>query len=298
MFGIVLAGPTGVGKTNISLKLASLYDADIISADSMQVYKYMDIGTAKIKTEEMQGIKHYMLDIAEPDYNFSVGEYQKKTDNILNELEKKERNVIIVGGTGLYIDSVTRGLAELPPENIEIREKFSKMTAEEIYNELKKVDEASAEKINRNNKKRLERALEVYFITGERFSVLSQKNKKNNNYNFFKYAVERDRNNLYERINNRVDEMFRRGLIEEARGIFEKYAYSLEKIQAIGYKELFSYFKREITLEEAKEIIKRDSRRYAKRQFTWFKNDDTYKWFNLDKITEEEILEKIKKEVK
>lgn len=295
--GIVIAGPTGVGKTALSIKLAKLLDADIISADSAQVYRGMDIGTAKITFEEMEGVPHYMLDILEPIKKYSVGDFQKDVDRILKEEEKKDRFVILTGGTGLYINSITEGLSDLPASDTKMREEFMQKSSEELYEELKKVDPEGAEEIHPNNKKRVERALEVYKLTGEKFSILSKKNIKNNSYDFLKIALERGRENLYERINMRVDIMIEQGLKEEVRELYNKYGEILRKINIIGYSEFIDYFKGEITYEEAVDKIKQNSRRYAKRQFTWFKNDHTYIWYNLDELSENEIIEDVVKKL-
>ncbi|WP_101474061.1 MULTISPECIES: tRNA (adenosine(37)-N6)-dimethylallyltransferase MiaA [Fusobacterium] len=293
MKGIVIAGPTGVGKTDLSIKLAKLFDAEIISGDSAQIYKGMDIGTAKIKPCEMQGVKHHMIDILEPIKKYSVGEFQKDVGNILNESEKDNKNMIIAGGTGLYINSVTNGLANLPEGNMKLREKYMKMSAEELYLILSKVDPEAAQEIHPNNKKRVERAIEIFEMTGEKFSVLSKKNIKNNNYDFLKIALERDREHLYERINLRVDLMVKEGLEQEVKFLYEKYGDILRKINIIGYSEFIDYFNGLCTYEEAIESIKRNSRRYAKRQFTWFKNDHSYIWYNLDKMAETDIISDI-----
>lgn len=296
--GLVIAGPTGVGKTDLSIKMAKLMKADIISADSAQVYKGMDIGTAKITMEEMQGIKHYMLNIVEPIKKYNVGDYQKNVDNILKEKEKENKNIIIAGGTGLYISSITEGLSSLPSADLVLREKLMKKDPDELYNELVAVDPDVAAEIHKNNKKRVERALEVFKLTGEKFSVLSKKNIKGNNYSFLKIALERNRDVLYERINMRVDIMMEKGLLKEAKELYEKYGENLRKINIIGYTQLIDYFDNNCTLEEAIENIKRDSRRYAKRQFTWFRNDPSYIWYDLDKMSEEEIVDKITSELK
>lgn len=295
--GLVIAGPTGVGKTDLSIKLAKLLDADIISADSAQIYKGMDIGTAKITTEEMQGVKHYMLDVVEPIKKYSVGDYQTAVDNILNEKEKENKNIILTGGTGLYIGSITEGLSDLPAGDPILREELLKLDNEELYKKLMELDPQAAQDIHINNRRRVERAVEVCLLTGDKFSVLSKKNIKNNNYNFFKVALERDREYLYERINLRVDIMLEKGLEQEVRDLYEKYGENLRKINIIGYTELIEYFNGKVTYEEAVENIKRNSRRYAKRQFTWFKNDPTYVWFDLDKLSEEEIINSIMSEL-
>lgn len=295
--GIVIAGPTGVGKTALSIKLAKILNADIISADSAQIYKGMDIGTAKITSEEMEGVPHYMLDILEPIKKYSVGDFQKDVDSILKKEEEKNKIVILTGGTGLYINSITEGLSELPSSDLNLREEFMKKTAEELYEELKLVDLEGAKEIHPNNKKRVERALEVYKLTGEKFSVLSKKNKKNNNYNFIKIALERGRENLYERINKRVDIMIEQGLEDEVKKLYEKYGEILRKINIIGYSEFIDYFKGILTYDEAVEKIKQNSRRYAKRQFTWFKNDHSYVWYNLEENSESEIIEDVLKKL-
>lgn len=295
--GLVIAGPTGVGKTDLSIKLAKLLNADIISADSAQIYKGMDIGTAKITAEEMQGVKHYMLDVVEPIKKYSVGDYQTAVDNILNEKERENKNIILTGGTGLYIGSITEGLSDLPAGDPVLREELLKLDSEGLYKKLMELDPQAAEDIHINNRRRVERAVEVCLLTGDKFSVLSKKNIKNNNYNFLKVALERDREYLYERINLRVDIMLEKGLEQEVRALYEKYGENLRKINIIGYTELIEYFNEQVSYEEAVENIKRNSRRYAKRQFTWFKNDPTYVWFDLDKLSEEEIINSIIKEL-
>lgn len=296
--GLVIAGPTGVGKTDLSIKLAKLMNADIISADSAQIYKGMDIGTAKITQDEMQGVNHYMLDIVEPIKKYNVGDYQIAVDNILKEKEKENKNIILTGGTGLYISSITDGLSVLPPADVKLREELLKLSKEELYENLLKLDPQAAQEIHINNRRRVERAVEVCMLTGDKFSTLSKKNIKNNNYNFLKVALERDREYLYERINLRVDIMLEKGLENEVKTLYEKYGENLRKINIIGYTELIEYFNKQVTYEEAVENIKRNSRRYAKRQFTWFKNDSSYRWFDLDKLSEKEIIEEIISELK
>lgn len=186
--GLVIAGPTGVGKTDLSIKLAKLMNADIISADSAQIYKGMDIGTAKITQDEMQGVNHYMLDIVEPIKKYNVGDYQIAVDNILKEKEKESKNIILTGGTGLYISSITEGLSVLPPADVKLREELLKLSKEELYENLLKLDPQAAQEIHINNRRRVERAVEVCMLTGDKFSTLSKKNIKNNNYNFLYFS--------------------------------------------------------------------------------------------------------------
>ena len=294
MKGIVLAGPTGVGKTDLSLKLAKILDADIISCDSAQVYKEMNIGTAKIKESEMNGIKHYMLDILEPIEKYSVGEYQRAVDKILAQKEKEGRAVILTGGTGLYINSVVNGLSSLPESDPKLRDELMALSVDELYEKLLELDPEAAEKIHKNNKKRVERAVEVCLITGKKFSVLSKENVKNNNYDFLKVCLTRDREILYKRIDKRVDIMMSEGLLDEVTALYKKYGGEiLRKINIIGYTQIIDYLEGRISLEAAVDFIKRDSRHYAKRQMTWFNNYSGYLWFDLEKQSENEILKAI-----
>ena len=294
--GIVIAGATGVGKTDLSIKLAKRLNAVIISADASQVYKELDIGTAKVTHEEMQGIPHYMMDLVNPDEDYSVGDFEKAVNNILNKnCEKKEKNIIIAGGTGLYIGSIADGFAKLPSKDEKIRAELEIKELEELREVLKELDEKSYNEIDLSNKLRLVRAIEVCLLTGKKFSELRTKNIKNNNYKFLKIFLTRDRNELYDRINKRVDIMISKGLIDEARKIHDKYEKSLYKISSIGYKELFLYFDGKITLEEAIDEIKKESRRYAKRQMTWFRKEKNYITYNLSEISENEIIKDILK---
>ena len=296
MKGIVIAGATGVGKTDLSIKLAQKINAKIISADASQVYKELDIGTAKVTQKEMQGIPHYMIDVVNPDEDYSVGDFERAVNNILNEsCQKNGKNVIIVGGTGLYIKSITDGFAKLPSKDEKIRAELEIKNLQELQEMLKELDEKSYSEIDLSNKLRLVRAIEVCLLTGEKFSELRTKNIKNNNYKFLKIFLTRDRNELYDRINKRVDIMISKGLIDEARKIYDKYEKSLYKISSIGYKELFLYFDGKITLEEAVDEIKRESRRYAKRQMTWFRKEKNYITYNLSEVSENKIIKDILK---
>ena len=291
--GIVISGATGVGKTDLSIKLAKRLNADIISADASQVYKFLDIGTAKVTEDEMQGIKHYMIDVVEPDEDYSVGDFEVEVNKILHEKEENDENVILVGGTGLYIRAITDGFSDLPTKDEKIRKDLEEKSLEELQEILKELDLQAYNEIDLNNKLRLVRAIEVCKITGGKFSELRVKNIKKNNYNFLKVFLTRNREELYERINKRVDIMIQKGLVEEAKKVYNNYEDSLYKISAIGYKELFNYFDGKVSLEEAIEDIKRESRRYAKRQMTWFRKEKDYLIYNLSEISEKEIIEDI-----
>ena len=288
---IVIAGPTGVGKTKISIDLASELNAEIISSDSAQVYRGLNIGTAKITEEEMQGIKHHLIDIVEPVSKYSVGNFEKDVNKILNQ--NLEKDFLLVGGTGLYLNSVTNGLSILPEADKKTREYLSTLDNQTLLELAFKYDEEATKEIHPNNRVRLERVVEVFLLTGQKFSELSKKNIKNNNFKFLKIALERDRENLYDRINKRVDIMFSEGLVDEVKNLYEIYGEKLYKLNIIGYNEIIDYINGIISLDEANYRIKLNSRHYAKRQFTWFKADNEYQWFNLDRISEQEIVKSI-----
>ena len=288
---IVIAGPTGVGKTKISIDLASELNAEIISSDSAQIYKGLNIGTAKITDKEMQGIKHHLIDIVEPISKYSVGNFEKDVNKILNQNPKK--NFLLVGGTGLYINSVTNGLSILPEADKKTREYLSTLDNQTLFELALKYDKEATKEIHPNNRVRLERVVEVFLLTRQKFSELFKKNIKNNNFKFLKIALERDRENLYDRINKRVDIMFAEGLVDEVKKLYEIYGEKLYKLNIICYNEIIDYINGVISLDEANYKIKLNSRHYAKRQFTWFKADKEYQWFNLDRISEQEIVKTI-----
>jgi tRNA dimethylallyltransferase len=292
----VIAGATGVGKTDLSIRLAKKIDAEIISADASQIYKELDIGTAKITDEEMQGVKHYMIDVASPGEDYSVGDFERDVNNILNENScKNGKNIIIAGGTGLYIRSITDGFAKLPSKDEKIRKELESKSLDELQETLKKLDEKSYEEIDLSNKLRLVRAIEVCLLTGGKFSELRTRNVKNNDYDFLKIFLTRNRDELYDRINRRVEIMIAKGLVGEAKKVYNKYTERLHKISSIGYKELFMHFDGKITLDEAVEEIKKESRRYAKRQMTWFRKEKDYIICNLSEMSENEALDEILK---
>ena len=293
MKGLVIAGPTGVGKTELSLKLAEKLKIEIISSDSMQIYKEMNIGTAKISKEEMRTVKHHMIDVISPIEDYSVGDFEVSVNKILLDKEEQSENIMLVGGTGLYINAVTEGISQLPGKNLEIRKKLENKKLEELQEILKKLDIESYNEIDIKNKIRLVRAIEVCEITGEKFSKLKRVNIKNNNFKFLKVLLIRGREELYERINYRVDLMMKNGLLEEVKLINDKYKEFRYKISAIGYKELFDYFDGKKTLDEAIDEIKKESRRYAKRQLTWFRKQEDYFMYNLSDTSEEIIFSDI-----
>ena len=282
----------------MSIKIAKKIDAEIISADASQIYKELNIGTAKITDEEMQGVKHYMIDVVDPGEDYSVGDFERDVNNILNENSQKSenrKNIIITGGTGLYIRSITNGFAKLPSKDEKIRKNLEDKNLDELQEILKKLDKESYEEIDLSNKLRLVRAIEVCILTGGKFSELRTKNIKNNDYEFLKVFLTRNREELYDRINRRVEIMIAKGLVTEAKKVYNKYKEKLYKISSIGYKELFMHFDGKITLDEAIEEIKKESRRYAKRQMTWFRKEKDYIICNLSEMSENEVLDEILK---
>jgi len=297
---LVIAGPTASGKTKISIELAKRLNGEIISADSMQIYKYMNIGTAKPTEEEKEGIPHYLMDFLEPDEKFSVAQYKEMATKYIEEILSKNKVPIIAGGTGLYINSVTEEInfdTEIV-ENKKIREELEKISLEQgnegLYEELKRVDKDAANRIHLADTKRIIRALEVYRTTGitiTEHQKMSKQIDKKYDYKIVGLKIEREK--LYERINKRVDLMVKDGLIEEAKEVIDMMSSKgrLTSFQAIGYKEFVPYFNGKITLEEALEIIKQESRRYAKRQITWFKRTNGLEWIDADRDVNEIVSE-------
>lgn len=302
---LIIAGPTAVGKTDISIKLAENLNGEIISVDSMQIYKYMDIGSAKVSTEEMRGIPHYLIDFLEPTEEFSVADFKSLAEEKINEIYNKGKLPILVGGTGLYINSLICNLSFTESEkNEEYRNELDllaeKYGNEYIHNLLKEIDEESANTIHFNNRKRVIRALEVYKNTGKPFSSFVDTDIYETDYDLHYYVLNMDRSKLYERINRRVDIMVEKGLLEEvttlkSMGLTE----DMQSMKGIGYKEVLFYLDGKIPLEEAIDKIKQGSRNYAKRQLTWFRKDPRAKFIDKDEFdSEKEIIDLITNEFK
>ncbi len=270
---IAIVGPTGVGKTNLSIELAKRYNAEIISCDSMQIYKKMNIGTAKVTKSEMQNIKHHLIDIKDVSEDYSVFDYQKDARLILNKLLKENKNVVIVGGTGLYLKALLYNY-DFKLNNNE-RNDFSSYTNEELYNMVLKIDKNT--KIHINNRQRLESYLNNHNYPQNKKEVESKMI-----YNAKIIGLTRPREELYDTINKRVDYMIKNGLEEEARYFYDNNIHSKAIKTAIAYKELYMYFDKKISRNDAIELIKQRSRHYAKRQYTWFNNQMNVKWFNID----------------
>ena len=291
----VIGGPTASGKSKLAVELAKKINGEIISADSMQIYKEMNIGTAKITKEEMQGIKHYLIDIVSPNERYSVSNFKNDAELAIEKILKKGKTPIIVGGTGLYIDSLIYGI-EFQDEEIdtEYREKLNKIAEneglEKLYNQAKEIDPEAMKKISINDKKRIIRVLEIYHKTGKTKTEQEIESRKRElKYNFKVFAIDMDREKLYSRIEKRVDMMVDEGLIDEVKGILEKYNQFPTAMQGLGYKETIEYLQNKISKEEMIEKIKKETRHYAKRQLTWFRKNKTTIWLDGEKEPEENV---------
>ena len=282
---LCIVGPTAVGKTKMSIELAKQLNGEIISGDSMQIYRGMDIGTAKATMDERQGIPHHLIDEKNPDEPYSVAAFQQTVRAKMEEIKSRGKLPIIVGGTGLYIKSVLYDYEFAgESESKEVDEaKYGHLSNEELHAKLATVDEAGAKDIHPNNRKRVIRALEIYETSGVKKSEMIEKQEHKMIYDACLIGLTDDRTVLYDRINKRVDVMYETGLVEEVKALFDQgIPAESQSIRAIGYKELYDYFKGFISLEESKELIKRNSRRYAKRQYTWFNNQMDVTWFKVD----------------
>lgn len=292
---IIVEGPTASGKTDLAVKIAKKIDGEVVSADSMQIYKYMDIGSAKPTQEEQCGVVHHMLDVVMPTVNFSLADYIAMAHDVIKDIHARGKRVVIAGGTGLYIDFLKDNLS-LPNEQedtslrSELEEFAEKFGNEALHERLKKVDEISAERIHPNNVKRVVRALEIYEKTGMKMSEQTEKSRLNEKiYDYTEYGIMYDREVLYDRINRRVDIMFDMGLIPEVENLV-KLGCTRENtsMQGIGYKEVLDYLDGRITLDEAKDAIKQNTRRYAKRQMTWFRRSNI-NWLSPGQVPDLDI---------
>ena len=297
---IILTGPTAVGKTKASIGLAQALNGEIISADSMQVYKYMDIGSAKIRPEEMQGVRHYLVDELEPDEEFHVVRFQQMAKQAMEEIYAKGKIPIVVGGTGFYIQALLYDIDFTEnDEDTEYRKELEKLAkekgADSLHDMLKEVDPASAESIHANNVKRVIRALEFYKLTGQKISEHNERERgKESPYEFCYFVLNDDRQLLYDRIDLRIDKMLEDGLLEEVTALKNKgYTKDMVAMQGLGYKEILDYLNGACTLEEAIYILKRDTRHFAKRQLTWFRREREVIWVDKNNYDhdEEKILE-------
>lgn len=287
---LAVCGPTASGKTALAVELAKAFNGEIISCDSMQIYRGMEIGTAKPTQEEMQGIPHYLLDFCDPADTFSVVDYINLAERAIQDINARGKHIFLAGGTGLYARSLLRSVPFTDNSRNEtvrsaLQAEFEQNGIEALYARLCKLDPESAEQIHPNNAKRVIRALEYCITAGEPFSAQAKASKLvESNYDYKMICLGfRDREKLYERINRRVDEMMERGLLQEAKSYYDRYGTSgRTSVQAIGYKELFPYFDEQLSLTEAVENIKKETRRYAKRQLTWFRREENTVWLYVD----------------
>lgn len=297
---LILVGPTAVGKTELSISLAEEINAEIISADSMQVYKGMDIGTAKPTREERARVPHHMIDIENPRYEFSVGEYLRRAEEVIDDIRKRGRVPLVVGGTGLYVRALTEGIFEGPAADWELRDELlerERINPGSLHAELQRVDPDAARKIHPSDVRRTVRALEVFYKEGAPISAIHKGYRAEVTRRPAKIVgLRRARPELYKRIEARVDAMMEQGLLEEVVVLKERgCTRRMVSMQALGYKQLMAFLDGETTLEEAVRVIKRDTKRYAKRQFTWFNADKSVRWVDIGGLSKEEALGRIKK---
>ncbi len=286
---IVIAGPTASGKTALSIELAKKINGEIISSDSMQIYQDMNIGTAKVTLEEMQGIQHYLIDFVAPNERYSVSDFKKDSEKAIEEILEKRKVPIVVGGTGLYIDSLIYGI-EYP--EMEFDETYRNALMEQaqteeglrkLYLQASKIDEEAIQNISPNDKKRIIRILEVFKATGKNKTEQEKLSRKNGvKYNFKVFAIDMEREKLYERINNRVDIMLEQGLVQEVKKLKEKYNCFPTAMQGLGYKEVVDYLEENYSYEEMVDKIKQETRHYAKRQLTWFRKNKETVWLKAE----------------
>lgn len=298
---VILTGPTAIGKTKLSIALAKAIGGEIISADSMQVYKHMDIGSAKIRPDEMQGVPHYLVDVLEPWEEFHVVRFQQMAKAAMEEIRSHGHIPVLVGGTGFYIQALvgdvdfTENAVSDYRKELELR--AGKEGAHALHEELRKVDEKSADRIHENNVKRVIRALEFYRLTGKKISEHNEEQRERNSPYHFAYFVLNDhRAKLYDRIEQRIDEMMEEGLLEEVASLRDMGCHrGMVSMQGLGYKELLAYLDGEYSLSEAVEILKRDTRHFAKRQITWFRREKDVIWLDKSEYgyEEERILARI-----
>lgn len=291
----VIGGPTASGKSKLAVELAKKVNGEIISADSMQIYKEMNIGTAKVNKEEMQGVQHYLVDFVSPDERYSVSNFKKDAEKAIEEILEKGKTPIVVGGTGLYIDSLIYGIEFQNEEvDLEYREKLNKIADEKglesLYKKAQEIDPEAMKKISINDRKRIIRVLEIYHKTGKTKTEQELQSRKNEvKYEYKVFAITMDREKLYERIEKRVDSMIEQGLIEEVKQILEKYHTFPTAMQGLGYKEVVEYLEGSCTKEEMIEKIKKETRHYAKRQLTWFRKNKETIWLDGEKSTDENV---------
>ncbi len=294
---VVIVGPTGVGKSELAIEVAREVNGEIVSADSRYVYKFMDVGTGKPSLEERRLVPHHMIDLIEPDEEYNAAKFGREAEEKIMEIYERERLPLLVGGSGLYVRAVVNGIFTGPGADWEIRDRLREEARcsgiNHLYKKLKEVDPVSAERIKSTDLLRIIRALEIYEITGKPISSF-HKERKRLKYDLVMVGLRRERGELYGRIDGRVDSMFERGLVDEVKGLLNRgYGEELNSMQGLGYKEIIEHLKGKYSLEEARRILKRDTRRFAKRQLTWFGKDERIHWIDIGR--NEEIGRTVKK---
>ncbi|RLL45395.1 tRNA (adenosine(37)-N6)-dimethylallyltransferase MiaA [Oceanobacillus piezotolerans] len=295
---IAIMGPTAVGKTKLSIEIAKRFNGEVISGDSMQVYKGLDIGTAKIKKEETEGIPHHMIDIAEPDEPFSVAAFQSHVKSSIDEITSRNKLPILVGGSGLYIQAALFDyhFSDTERDNSitnRLQEQVEVEGIMPLYNRLKEIDPVQAEKIHPNNHRRVIRAMEIYETTGKTMTEYQEDQALESPYHLILIGLEMERELLYKRINKRVNDMMDQGLLDEVKSLYEQGYSRCQSMRGIGYKEFIPYFEGTQSLEESIDILKRNSRRFAKRQYTWFRNKMAIDWYEVTPETLEKKFQMI-----
>lgn len=288
---LILSGPTGVGKTAVSIEIAKIVPCEIVSADSRQIYRFMDIGTSKPAEEVLQSIPHHFINILNPDEDYSAGQYANEARIVIERIFKQGNLPLVVGGSGLYIRALLEGFFGDDFRDDSIREqlqaRLQKEGADPLYAELQKVDPDAAGQIHPNNTKRILRSLEVYNITGKPMSEIQKSKEDPAYFEWIKFGLNMDREKLYNRINQRVDQMFKSGFVHEVQTLLKKgYSPKLNSLNSVGYKEVIRFLQNEINLERCIEIVKQNTRRYAKRQLTWFRKESDIHWVQLDKAAD------------
>jgi len=297
---LAIVGPTATGKTDLSVRVARNLGAEIVSADSMLVYRHMNIGTAKPTPEETKGVPHHLIDVADPGEMYNVSRYSHSAVKVIELLHRRKKLPILVGGTGLYVKAVIDGYNfSKVGTDPELREKLTKecenLGSEALHHRLKKVDPETAARLHTNDVKRVIRALEVFYLSGRTLSSDAGKLEKSP-YNILMYGLTMDRKELYSRIEQRVDKMLGQGLVDEVKGLLDKgYSSSLTSMQGLGYKEIILYLNGALSLGEAVDLLKMNTRRFAKRQLTWFRRDGRIRWIDVGQRTAEEVSEEITK---
>jgi len=287
---IIIAGPTCVGKTSIAIKLAQKWNGQIIGADALQVYRFMDIGTAKPSIKEQSQVIHHMINVVDPDTPFDAARYSDMARPIIDRLHQDNIPIFLVGGSGLYIKTLTQGLFQQAPGNLSLRQTFKQLAATHgnayLYDRLQKQDPEAASHIHPNDMVRIIRALEVFETTGQSIKAYHRNHQfADTPYQLFKIMLQEDRKKLYHRIDNRVDQMIHAGFLQEVKNLITKgYHCQLNAMQAIGYKHMCAYLNGHLNWDQSVQLMKRDTRRYAKRQFTWFRADKSFIWTSKSEV--------------